>query len=425
MREYLRKLPRETQDLIGLAGEIASVNNMRAYLVGGFARDLILGVKNLDLDIVVEGDGIKFAEDFARATKAALTRHKRFGTATARLAHNLKIDIATARQETYPFPASLPQVRRGTLRDDLARRDFTINAMAISIGGRDFGRLIDFFSGKKDLADKKIRVLHELSFIDDPTRILRAVRFEKRYNFRIEPQTLLFLKGAVRLKMLEKVQPQRLRDEIILILKEGRPLKELRRIRELAGYGFISPRLAVSKSTDQLLTSIGNCIGWFEGAYPRRRQLDSWLIYFMGLLDSLSLSDTRAVCRKFVFSRGEEKRLLSSKGLERKFAASLGKAKVKPSVIFNLLEPLSYETIILFKAKYKNRHIQKYIEDFFDIYNGMRIEIRGDDLHKLGVMPGPRYKKIFTGVLQAKLDGLVKTKAEELVLIKKLIERKL
>ncbi len=395
---------------------------MPAYLVGGFVRDLILGVKNLDLDIVVEGDGIHFAEDFASILKARVTRHKRFGTATIIIKPNLKIDIATARKETYPYPASLPLVSRGTLRDDLARRDFTINAMAISIMEKDSGKLIDFFAGKSDLIHKKIRILHHLSFIDDPTRILRAIRFEKRYNFSIEPKTRACLREAIRLKMLEKVQPQRLRDELILLLKEEQPLKQIGRIHQLAGFGFIHSGLMLSKSTDKLLSSLKNCINWFERLYPERRQLDVWLTYFMGLIGTFSLNEVKAVCKKFVFSKGEEKRILSYKRLNRKFILELGKTKIKPAKIFGLLEPLAYEVIILLKAKYKNRNIQRYIEDFFEIYNGMRIQIGGDDLHKLGVIPGPSYQKIFTQVLKAKLNGLVRTKGEELALIKKIIE---
>ena len=450
MREYLSKLPEDIQELIYLASDVASRNSIPAYLVGGFVRDLILGIKNLDLDIVVEGNGIKFAEDFAGILKAKLIRHRRFGTATIILRHNLKIapstslgvsgersrtiDIATARKEVYPRPAYLPVVTSGTLRDDLARRDFTVNAMAISIMESDFGRLIDFFCGKDDLRHKKMRILHNLSFIDDPTRILRAIRFEKRYNFRIETETLAYLKEAVRLKMLEKVEPQRLRDELILILKEGRPLKQIRRIQELVSFGFIHPHLTLSKSSYRLLRLVESQINWFKRTYPERRQLDTWLIYFIGLIDSLKINDVKVICKKFVFRRGEGKRILTYKKIGRPFILNLSQDKIKPSKIFNLLEPLSYEVIILIKAKSsplisgipqnagKNRNIKRHIEDFFEIYNGMRLLSCGDDLKRLNVAPGPYYQKIFTKVLNAKLEGVVKTKKEEMELIKELIK---
>lgn len=439
MKEYLNKLPKEVQDLIHLVGRIASNDDVSAYLVGGFVRDLLLGLKNLDLDIVVEGNGIKFAEDLTLHLKAKLIRHRRFGTATVILRPGLrsardnrvtkkksgvsdgvKIDIASARKEFYPEPAHLPLVENGILKDDLFRRDFTVNAMAISINDKNFGRLIDFLGGKDDLDSKKIRILHNLSFMDDPTRILRAIRFEKRYNFRIESETLKLLKEAMKLKMLEKVEPQRLRDDLILILKEKHPLKEIRRMQQLLGFGFVARRILISEETYKLIRSIEKQINWFKKARPQRRSLDTWLIYFMALIDSLSINDLKLICKKFVFRRGEEKRMSSYKKINRKFILELSKKKIKPSKIFILLEPLSYEVILLVKAKYKNRRIQQHIEDFFRVYNGMRIYISGHDLHKLGVAPGPNYRKIFRKVLNTKLDGLVKTKREELELIKKL-----
>jgi len=422
MKEYLKKLPKELQSLITLARNVAAVNHMSVYLVGGIVRDLILGKKNLDLDIVVQGDGIKFAEAFTQKLKARLIRHRRFGTAAIILDSGLKFDIATARKEFYPQPASLPEVSNGTLKDDLFRRDFTINAMAISIGAKDFGKLIDFFGGREDILHRTIRILHNLSFIDDPTRILRAIRFEKRYNFRIEPKALSALKEAVGMKMLEIIQPQRLSNELILILKEDRPLRQIKRIQELAGFYFVNLHLSLSKKTYRLLNSIEKQVRWFKKTQPRRRKLDIWLIYFMGLLDSLNINDVRAVCKRFCFPGGDEKRISTYKNFNSKYIRQLSKPKVRPSQVFKILEPLSYEVILLLKAKYnKNINLRKYIKDFLGIYNGMRLYISGADLHRLGVKPGPSYQKIFTDVLNAKLNGLIRTKKEELALIKKLI----
>ena len=422
MKEYLKKLPKELRSLITLACNVASVNHMSVYLVGGIVRDLILGKKNLDLDIVVQGDGIKFAEAFTQKLKARLIRHRRFGTATIILDSGLKFDIATARKEFYPQPASLPEVTNGTLKDDLFRRDFTINAMAISIGAKDFGKLIDFFGGREDILHRKIRILHNLSFIDDPTRILRAIRFEKRYNFRIERATLSALKEAVGMKMLEIVQPQRLSNELILILKEGRPLRQIKRIQELAGFYFVNLHLSLSKKTYRFINSIEKQVRWFKKTHLRRRKLDIWLIYFMGLLDSLNINDVRAVCKRFCFPGGDEKRILTYKNFDSKYIRQLSKPKIRPSQVFKILEPLSYEVILLLKAKYnKNINLKQHIKDFLGIYNGMRLYISGADLHRLGVKPGPSYQKIFANVLNAKLNGLIRTKKEELVLIKKLV----
>lgn len=424
MKKYLDKLPREIKDLIRLAGDIAHKNNMRAYLVGGFVRDLILGLKNFDLDIAIEGEGIRFAEELAGKLKVRLIRHHRFKTATLMLERGLKIDIASARKEIYPQAASLPQVSPGSLKDDLARRDFTINAMAVSITREDFGRLIDYFSSRADLRAKRIRVLHVLSFIDDPTRILRAVRFEQRYSFRLEPNTLFWLKEAVRLKMLEKVEPQRLRDELVLDLKEENVLKELRRMGKLAGFSFISRRLKPQASAWKLLNSARQQVNWFNKNYPQRRPLDEWLIYFMGLIESMSVRDAESMCRNFALRRGEAMRIISYKKISRKSIAQLGRAGLKPSRVFSLLEPLSYEVIILLKARHSGKNFQRHIEDFFEIYNGMRILISGQDLRGLGVQPGPYYQKIFARVLKAKLEGRIKSRADELALIRKLIVKR-
>ncbi len=420
MEEYLNKLPKELLDLIYLAKEIAMRNNLPIYLVGGFVRDLILGVKNLDLDIVVEGNGIDFGEELAKCLKARVIPHPRFKTATIILSNQLKIDIATARKEFYPLPAYLPVVESSNLKDDHFRRDFTINAMTISIGKNNFGKLIDFFGGRQDLRHKKIRVLHTLSFIDDPTRILRAIRFEQRYDFKIEPGTLKLLKQAVALKMLEKIEPQRTRDELILMLKEKRPIKEIKRIKSLAGFKFVHRHLSVSKRTLKLLASIEREINWFKKVNSSRRSLDTWLIYFMGLTDCLSASDLKQVCAKFGLKKGEEKRMLSLKKIRQKNVLALSTVKTKPARIFNLLEPLSYEAILLLKAKHKDNNLRRHIKDFFEIYNDMRLFVSGKDLNNLGIPAGPYYQKIFSKILNAKLNGLVKTREEEIALIRKL-----
>jgi tRNA nucleotidyltransferase (CCA-adding enzyme) len=420
MKKYLDSLSAEIKNFIAKASRIADRHNMTAYLVGGLVRDLFLGVKNLDLDIVVEGDGIRFAEDIAGTLGARLIAHRRFGTATLFINPDFKVDIATTRRETYPQPASLPVVERGSLRDDLSRRDFSINAMAISINGKNPGELVDFFGGASDISLKKIRVLHRRSFIDDPTRILRAVRFEQRYGFKIETDTLKCLKKAKSLGMLAKVQPHRLRDELILFLKERHPLSGVKRLNNLAGFTFISPRLSVSKKTYTLFSSIEKEISWFQKNFPANRVLDTWLIYLAALLEDISSASIRSICKDFAFRKGEVKRILSYKKVARRIAGELGRQKIEPSGVFSLLEPLSYEVIILLRAKYKNANLRKHIFRFLRVYNGMRITIGGDDLCGLGIKPGPHYQKIFRKVLRAKLNGSISSQEEELGMIKKI-----
>lgn len=421
MKRYLKKLPKEISKLIKLVSQVSQANNVQAYLVGGFVRDFILGVANLDLDIVVEGDGIAFAEDLAVSLEAKITRHKRFGTATLFLSNHLKIDVASARDEYYPYPASLPVVKQGSIKDDLKRRDFTINAMAINVTGPNYGSLVDFFDGKRDLAKKRIKVLHPLSFIDDPTRILRAVRFEKRYNFDIEPRTLKYLKRSLRINMLKKVQPQRLRDELILLLKEQDPVKGIKRLNDLGSLSFIKPGLHLFPKRLLFLRAVKNEIDWFNRSFSHRRRLDVWLIYLAALLDSLTTQEMLRFFRNFVFRKGEEKRVICYKTKGKNIGRELKKSNIRPSRIFRILEPLSYETIILIKAKYAHNILDKHIEDFFTKYNGMRTHIRGEDLARLGIAPGPHYQRIFAKIISARIDGRVKTKDDEFFLVKKLL----
>lgn len=417
-KTLLNRLPKELQRLIEEARGVAEQCNVRLFLVGGFVRDILLGVKNLDLDLVVEGDGIAFSERLAARLKAGLTRHRRFATATIFLDNGLKIDIATARKESYPEPASLPLVVSGTLSEDLLRRDFSINAMAVSLN-EDPGRLIDLFGGGKDLRKKKIRVLHPLSFIDDPTRILRAVRFEQRLGFSLEGGTHALLTEAVKKGMLERVQPQRLRDELVLILKEEEPIRQVQRLYELTGLRFIHARLRLTAKTFALMRSVRRQAHWFKESYPGRRQLDCWLMYLMALLDGLTAGQTQEVVDAFVFRKGEEKRLLSYKKTGPGFIKRLSRKDISPSEVFGMLEPLSYEAILLLKAKSRNRLLQARIHRFLQVYNGMRVSISGADLKALGVAPGPRYQAILSRVLKAKLNGLVKDREDELALARR------
>ncbi len=421
MKKYLEKLSPELINLIELSRDISGRLDCGAYLVGGFVRDLILGVPNFDLDIVIEGDGIKFAEKLALNLGAKLVCHKRFGTATILLKHHFKIDIATARREHYPHPGSLPVVSSGELRDDLSRRDFTINALAIKINKDEFGRFVDLFDGKKDLESKKIRILHELSFIDDPTRILRAIRFKERYDFSFEKNTGILLKAAVKKKMLEKVEPQRLRDEIMLMLKEKEPLKHIRSLEKNAGFGFINSHLKISKETINLFVSLKKELVWFNSNFPHHRQIDTWLVYLTALIEKLPLPEMKCLLKKFVFRKGEEKRVLMYQDIKNKAAFGLSTKLIQPIRIYHLLEPLSYEVILLIRAKFKNKLLRKHIEDFFAIYNNVRIHVNGDDLRSLGVKPGPLYQKVFRKILNAKLNGEVGSHAEELELAEELL----
>ena len=221
------------QGVLREAGNLADEMGFSAYVVGGMVRDILLGLQTIDVDIVVEGQGIHFARRLADRLHAKVKCYERFGTATLTLPDQLRVDIATARTEVYEKPAALPLVSPGSIRDDMVRRDFTINALAASLMPAEFGSVLDDFGGLRDLRERHIRALHERSFIDDPTRIFRAVRFEKRLDFRIVRSTEQWIVEALSRSLLEELEDYRIATELRLILEEPDPAGPLRRLSEL------------------------------------------------------------------------------------------------------------------------------------------------------------------------------------------------
>ena len=319
-------LPKELMRLLKMVGKKSNSLGYGAFIVGGTVRDLIRGAKNLDpstrpeyvtglaqgqsracrgmdLDIVVEGDAIRLGRLLAQDLSGTLVAHKRFGTCTVVTKKGLKIDLATARKEVYERPGALPTVEFSSIKDDLARRDFTINAMAISLNSGDFGRLVDFFGGGHDLAEGRIRVLHDKSFLDDPTRIFRCARFESRPGFSIEAHTLRLAKEAIKKAMPAKVSAQRIRNELILILKEEGRLKALERLDSLGVLRFIHPGLRLDKKIKSSLRSAGR----------GKKNSDDWLRYLIVLLGPLSYNTTLALCNDFSLRRSDKAKILAAK----------------------------------------------------------------------------------------------------------------
>ncbi|MFH0839179.1 MAG: CBS domain-containing protein [Candidatus Omnitrophota bacterium] len=422
--KLLKKVPKVIMNRLKLIGMLSQKSNYHSFLVGGFVRDFLLGVKNFDLDIVVEADAIRFARLFADTVNGALVTYEKFGTATVIMKDKSKVDFATAREEYYEYPAALPTVEFGTIKQDLFRRDFTINAMAVRLNKENFGELLDFFGGLKDLKNRKVKVLHKISFIDDPTRIFRAVRFEQRYNFKIEPYTENLIKNAIELKMFERISKQRLREELILILSEDNPIKAIRRMAQLNEIRFIHPAIKFNKEMLGLLHSAHKVVGWFESGYAKRK-LERWLIYFMVLINGLTKRQLDEVITKFVFKKGDSKRLVSTNACSEVGYKRLStKTALKPSEIFKMLEDLSFETIAyIVTESHCNKKVLQRVASFLKAYNGTKLSITGKDLKALGLKPGPEFKTILKKVLYAKLDRNLKTKTEEFEFLTNMLSR--
>lgn len=418
----ISELPRVMADFIRLGGRVADDQKMGAYLVGGFVRDMLLGTENFDVDIVVEGDGVAFALELSRRLSLHALLHRRFGTATLTGLEGFKVDIASARKESYEKPAALPVVGAGTINDDTLRRDFTINAMAACINSAHFGKILDSHGGQEDLKKGTIRALHEKSFIDDPTRILRAVRFEQRFGFQIEKKTLLWLAQAVRGRLLHVVQKHRLRDELVLILKEERPLKHLRRLHDLCGLSFIAPHLCFQREWTARFEALDRCIRWFREHFLHRRHLEPHAAYLALLLFSLAPTQMRRALHDFAFQRRERARVLQLQETYPEVVRGLLKKNARPSDIYRALSCLSNEVLLASLAMARHPLVTKRIEDFLFLYKDRHIHVRGEDLALMGVKPGPRYRKILDAILYSVMDGEVRDREEELALAHRLAQ---
>ena len=419
----LKSFPAHLQEIISLSRGLGRERGVGVYLVGGFVRDLLLGVKDYDLDIVVERDGIGFAHALCEKLKANFVGHKAFKTATIIKDDGTKIDVATSRKETYPAPAALPQVSEGAIEDDLMRRDFTINAIACHIDDGRFGELVDCCEGIADLKKKSIRVLHEKSFIDDPTRITRAVRFEQRLGFRIDAATRALMREARKKRMLEKVQKHRVRDELILIFKENDPAAAFKRLEQLYNVSFIEPTLRLPKDIKKKFGAIAGAHRWFVSSFPHRRVPELWLMYCASWVCALSPARLRRFLSAYAFRRGEALRMVSFQKEFPKIEALLSLRAVSNVALHSLLDPLSYEVIIASYALSKKEKVRRRIEEFFREHHHKKISVTGKDLLILGAKPGPHFAAILRKILHAKISGELVSRQEELAYAKRLIQK--
>lgn len=415
-----RALPEKLIKLLRYIGDMARDRHYAAFAVGGFVRDIILGVRNFDIDIVIEGDAIAFARDFADKVNGSLVVHSKFGTATVVMPWGIsgkerfKVDIATARKERYRHPAALPDVEFSSLKDDLCRRDFTINAMAVALGRDNFGQVVDFFGGRRDLREGIISVLHERSFIDDPTRIFRAVRFEQRFGFKIDEPTEDLIKNAIRQDMFGRTEKQRIRDELILMLKEDDPAGAIRRMRELDELRFIHPGVKLKKETLELFKSVTKVCRWHKGTGPGSGALDLWLIYLMALFENLDAGTINDLCAGFALRRADILRIVSYKKNANAVLKFLSQTKkILPSEIYKRLHPLPREVLLLIMARAAGRPRRRAM-NFLLKYNKIGIKTHGDELRKMGYAPGPALGRALEKILYAKIDGKIRSKREEI-----------
>jgi tRNA nucleotidyltransferase (CCA-adding enzyme) len=418
------RLPASLNALLRRAGALAKSMGYEAYVVGGFVRDLILGRPNLDLDLVVEGDGILFAEALAREYGGRVKSHRKFKTAVVILGDGTRVDVATARLEYYEYPAALPTVELSSIKMDLYRRDFTINALAIHISPGNFGKLVDFFGAQRDLKERVIRVLHSLSFVEDPTRILRAIRFEQRFSFKIGPQTERLIKNAISNQFVHKLSGSRVFHEVRHILEDDNPVACIRRMDDLGLLAAINPLLCLDNRKKEVLAETDKVINWYRLLYVEP-QPEVWRIYFLGLCAGMEDDQAQSVTARMGFSKHHEEQFLALRHSIRNTAQQIFEWEYRKglySELYFMLRDLPLEGILYLMARNPKETVQRSISLYLTSLRNQRIEIGGDDLKALGVPPGPRYAELLRAVTAALIDGKAACRAEQLSLAKRLAE---
>jgi tRNA nucleotidyltransferase (CCA-adding enzyme) len=407
------RLPEKLIELFKDFGKIADMLGYNAYLVGGLVRDIFLKHENLDVDIVIEGDGIEFAREFARHHSARVRSHRKFGTAVLIFPDGFKVDVATARIEYYEAPGAPPIVQTSSLKLDLYRRDFTVNTLAIKLNKKHYGTLIDYFGAQKDIKEKVLRVLHNLSFVEDPTRMLRAVRFEQRFGFKIGKLTLSLLKNAVKMNWMDASVSHRIFAEFKLILKEPDPLQIITRMNELQMLKFIHADMRFTQQLQDFLEEIRKVIVWYRLLYLEE-PFEPWKIYWYGLASALDdatfarLTRDMGINRSAPHMRGAGERLLDA----------LFKFDGINHELHALLLPHDTETLLYLMAKTRNEKMKRLISFYFTRLKGTKSQIDGKDLLQMGLTSGPVFKEIFARLLEARLNDLIKTRDDEIRFVK-------
>jgi tRNA nucleotidyltransferase (CCA-adding enzyme) len=406
--DKLKKLPEPIRDLLNTCGKVGDKLKMPVFVVGGFVRDLLLNVENLDIDIVVEGDGILYGEYLAKTLGGRMKFHEKFGTAIVILPDDMHIDVASSRTEYYTRPAALPEVMESSVKQDLYRRDFTINALAIRLNRRHYGDILDFFGCRKDLANGVVRVLHQLSFVDDPTRILRAVKFEQRYQFKMDPGTVNLLRDALSKNIFDHISAERLRNEFIEILQEARPLPTIKRMDQLKILRLVHKNITLDSRMVEVFEAATGAMLQFNELI-KSEGAKSWIIYFNVLVMRLEPDEIREIGERFRVPGDVISRVSFDKNRIHDIIRILCSRSLKTSEIYRTLDGLSLETLIFIIARTRIRGVGVKIVQYLNHIRYIKPMITGETLKTWGVPPGPAYKEILRILFDAQLDGLIKT----------------
>jgi len=414
-------LPEEATGSLRVLGRLGDERGVRVHAVGGFVRDMLLGRQNLDIDVVVEGDGVTFAQEAAARLGARVKIHRRFGTAVVVVSKRLYVDVTSARTEYYTRPGALPTVERSSLRQDLFRRDFTVNAIAACVNAECFGAIADPFGGLRDLERKTLRVLHSLSFVEDPTRVLRAARFEERFGFKMDGATEELARRTVEMGVIDEVSGARIREEMLDIIDEDSPATVFVRLDDLGVLGVFVPDGTESHRVIDGLYATERAYRAVADAFsktPRRR---------VALVASLVAGCGRQNAERWLkYMRfGREYGLPALELAER--ADFLGRRlkdrrKMRDSRLYRLLEPVPDEALVYLWGV-GGTLARERIERFVRVLARLKPGVSGADLIEMGLPPSAVFSGILAQALNARLDGIVVGRDDELAHLRRLVSR--
>lgn len=396
------QLPAEMQEILSITAKVAGQQQYKLYMVGGVVRDLLLGRSSPDLDLVVEGNAIEIAHRFAEKVQGKVIVHTRFRTATVQW-DDWSVDFAAARSETYSRPGSLPIVESGDIITDLSRRDFTINSLAVDITSGEF---LDPYNGIGDIEKRLVRVLHEKSFIDDATRIWRAIRYEQRLDFTLEPDTLRLLKRDI--DMLDTISRDRIRHELELILKEEFPEKAIRHADELGVLKKLHPSL---QGDDWLAEKFRKAREIVSPSSPSSELYLALLAYRLNKDETEELI-TRLGLRKLQIQTLRDASLLKDR------INKVSEPGIKPSEIYNLQYGFSHTSLLAVSIAADIPAAKKNITLYLDKLRYVRPALTGKDLEGMGIKPGPHMKEILEKILEARLDDQITDRQGEIEMVK-------
>lgn len=411
-----------TYEFLKSAGKLADEMDYKAYIVGGGVRDLIIdSKKDVDIDIVIEGNAIKFAQKLAQKYNGTVTTHEKYGTAKLHLKEQT-IDLATARTEFYEYPAANPDVDFSTIKQDLYRRDFTINALAIHLNSDSFGQILDFFNGYKDITYKRLRILHNLSFIEDPNRIFRAVRLERKLGFTIGRLTADLAVKAMLTGKFDYFVNDRIKNELKIILTNRyHAVSNIKRLSEIKALNCIYPEIDYQKIEIKLkkLCRYINLLSKYQ-----QNKIDEWILYINILLNEIKDDDKfQKMLTQFRFTKEEEKIIK----MYRQLPFELEKfnwSEIPDSDIYYFWKKYNIETIICAMASINDRFIKSSIHKYYTKLKDIKLEIGGEHLKAMGVEKGRKLGEILERLLLAKLNGEINNFNEEKELAEELAKDK-